>query len=60
MDTNTLGYWEGLKEKIKQQYPIITDDDLCFREGKEAVMIEMLGYKLGKTKDELIYIIKAL
>jgi hypothetical protein len=49
MYNNALGYWNGKKEKIKQKYPIITDEDLNFHEGKEAEMVEMLGVKLGKT-----------
>jgi hypothetical protein len=57
MYTNLRGYWNERREKFKQKYPIITDDDLSFREGKEKEMIEMLGYKLGKTREELVDII---
>jgi hypothetical protein len=60
MNTNIIGYWNEKKEKLKQKYQIITDEDLRFREGKEKEMIEMLGYKLGKTKEELVNIIAAL
>jgi hypothetical protein len=60
MNTNIVGYWDGKKEKLKQKYPILTDDDLRFREGKEKEMIEMLGNKMGKTKQELLNIIVAL
>ncbi len=60
MNINKLGFWNGKKEKIKQKYPIITDEDLNFRDGKEAEMIEMLGYKLGKTIDEMRRIINEL
>jgi hypothetical protein len=60
MYNNSIGYWNGKKEKIKQKYPIITDDDLNFYEGKEIEMVEMLGYKLGKTIDEMRRIIIAL
>jgi hypothetical protein len=60
MNTNSTGYWNKIKEKLKQKYPIITEEDLCFREGKEKEMIEMLGYKLGKTKVELHNIIAGL
>jgi uncharacterized protein YjbJ (UPF0337 family) len=60
MDNNVIGYWNGKKEKIKQKYPVITDEDLDFHEGKELEMIEMLGYKLGKTKDEMRKIIVEL
>lgn len=60
MNTNVIGFWNKKKEKLKQQYQFITEEDLHFREGKEKEMIEMLGYKLGKTKDELRNIITAL
>ena len=60
MNTNTIGYWNGKKEKLKQKYQILTDKDLCFYEGKEKEMIEMLGNKLEKTKQELLSIIVAL
>jgi hypothetical protein len=60
MNTNVIGYWNQKKEKLKQRFPVITDEDLRYREGKEREMIEMLGYKLGKSKQELLYIIVAL
>jgi hypothetical protein len=57
MDTKVTGYWNIKKEKLKQKYENLSDKDLCFSEGKEKVMIEMLGYKLGITKQELLSII---
>jgi hypothetical protein len=60
MDTNEIGYWNERKEKLKQKYPDITDEDLCYQDGKEKEMIEMLGYKLGKTNEELVTIIATL
>jgi len=60
MDKNVIGFWDERKEKLKQKYPVITDEDLNFNEGKEREMIEMLGYKLGKTKEELVHIITRL
>ncbi len=57
MNANVIGYWDKKKEKLKQRFPVITDEDLRYREGKEKEMIEMLGYKLGKSKQELLYII---
>ncbi|MDP4208178.1 MAG: general stress protein CsbD [Bacteroidota bacterium] len=60
MNTNVTGYWNEKKEKLKQKFPIIIDEDLHFREGKEKEMMEMLGYKLGKTKEELRNIITTL
>jgi hypothetical protein len=60
MNTNVLGFWNEKKVKLKQKYPAITNEDLRFDEGKEKEMIELLGYKLGKTKEELRHIISAL
>jgi hypothetical protein len=60
MDTKVIGYWDIKKEKLKQKFKNLSDKDLCFREGKEKEMIEMLGNKLGKTKQELLNIIVAL
>jgi hypothetical protein len=60
MNTKVTGYWEQKKEKLKQKFPNITEEDLLYREGKEKEMIEVLGYKLGKTKQELLNIIVAI
>ncbi len=60
MDTIALGYWNEKKEKLKQKYQIISDEDLYFHDGKEKEMMEMLGNKLGITKEELRHIITAL
>ena len=60
MNMNEIGYWNKKKEKLKEKYTTITDEDLSFNEGKEQVMLEMLGYKLGKTKEELVRIIVSL
>jgi uncharacterized protein YjbJ (UPF0337 family) len=60
MNSNITGYWNEKKEKLKQKFPDITDDDLIFSDGKEKEMIEMLSYKLGKTKEEFVTILTSL
>jgi hypothetical protein len=60
VNTKVSGYWNIKKEKLKQKYENLSEKDLSFREGKEKEMIEMLGYKLGKTKEELLKIIVTL
>jgi hypothetical protein len=60
MNTNITGYWNEKKEKLKQKFSTIHDDDLSFSYGKEKEMLEILGYKLGKTKDELRNILVTL
>jgi uncharacterized protein YjbJ (UPF0337 family) len=60
MRTPSIRFWNKKKAKLKQKFENLTDKDLSFIEGKEKEMIEMLGYKLGKTKQELLNIIITL
>lgn len=60
MNTIIKGYWNDKKEKLKHKFSILTDTDLFYYEGKEKEMLEILGNKLGKTKQELLYIIISL
>jgi hypothetical protein len=60
MNKEVNRYWNVKKEKLKQKFENLSDKDLCFSEGKENEMIEVLGHKLGKTKQELLNIIVAL
>jgi hypothetical protein len=60
MNNNVVGYWDKKKEKLKLRFPNITEEDLHYQEGKEKEMIEMLGNKLGKSKQELLNIIVAI
>jgi hypothetical protein len=60
MNANIDGFWNGKKGKLRDKFPIINEMDVSFNEGKEKEMMEMLEYKLGKTKEELRSIITAL
>ncbi|MDY0201470.1 MAG: hypothetical protein WC951_10690 [Bacteroidales bacterium] len=60
MENLVLGFWNERKEKLKVKFPIITDKDLDFHKNKEKEMIEQLGYKLGKTQEELQTIINTI
>ena len=60
MEKSVKGFWNEKKEKLRKNYPTLTDKDLSFREGTEKEMIELLGYKLGKTKLELLNIITSV
>jgi hypothetical protein len=57
MKKDNLGFRTEKKEKFKRLYPSITNEDLFYREGNEREMIEMVGFKLGKTTQELLGII---
>jgi len=58
---NTSGeYWGKKREKLIQKFPALREKDLYYKVGKEKEMIESLGYKLGKTNQELLHIIVEL
>jgi len=61
MNTTELkGNWNEKKGKLKQQFAVLTDNDLMFEEGKKEEMFGKLQIKLGKSKEELDKIIAAL
>ncbi|HSO85486.1 MAG TPA: hypothetical protein VLQ91_02970 [Draconibacterium sp.] len=60
MYSNNMGYWNDKKEKIKQKYPILTDEDLNFYAGKEKEMVERLGFMLGISIEEMRNVINEL
>ena len=45
--------WDTQKAKLKKKYPILTDSDLRYDEGKKGAMWENLKIKLGLSKEEL-------
>jgi uncharacterized protein YjbJ (UPF0337 family) len=49
--------WNEVKCRLKQQYGILTDDDLTLRFGHEGHLMGRLQQKLGKTKADILKII---
>jgi uncharacterized protein YjbJ (UPF0337 family) len=58
--TEIKGNWNEVKGRLKQQYAMITDNDLLLVEGKQDEMLGRLQIKLGKTKEEIRKIISEL
>lgn len=54
------GNWEELKDKLRKNYPQLTETDLQNEEGFEESMLRMIEYKLQKTKQEMQEIIAGL
>ena len=54
------GNWNELKGKLKQQFAVLTDNDLMYEEGKQDEMYGRLQIKLGKSKEELHKLIEEL
>ena len=53
-----IGNWNIVKGKLKQKFSILSDNDLNYVKGKEEELIGKLQIKLGKTRSEVIKIIK--
>lgn len=49
-----------LQSKLKQRYPELTETDLQLHQTSKKDMLQMIGYKLRKTKDEMMHIIQLL
>lgn len=61
MDTLQIkGKWNEIKGKLKQQYADLTDDDLLYEEGQEDKLIGKLQQKTGKTRDEVIKMLRSV
>ena len=58
--TELKGNWNETKGKLKQQFAMLTDDDLLLVEGKQDEMLGRLQIKLGKTKEEVQKLISDL
>ncbi len=58
--TELKGNWNEITGKLKQQFAILTDDDLLLAEGKQDEMLGRLQTKLGKTKEEIHEMISKL
>ena len=60
MNKAPAGYWNVKKVKLKTKYPYLTDKDLSFTLGKEKEMMEILGYRMGVSKQALLEIIVSI
>ncbi|AEV31812.1 CsbD family protein [Owenweeksia hongkongensis] len=54
------GKWNETKGKLKKAYGDLSDDDLKYAEGQEDELVGKLQQKLGKTRDEVVKIIRDL
>ena len=58
---NSLGFkgeWNEVKGRLKQQYGLLTDDDLVYAEGKDDELLGRLQKKLGKAREEIQKILR--
>lgn len=48
-----LRSWREQKILLKRRFPILSEEDFFFEEGKREKMLDKLASKLGKTQPEL-------
>ncbi|MFA5971376.1 MAG: hypothetical protein WC780_03405 [Lentimicrobiaceae bacterium] len=58
--TVNSGPLNELQTKLKQKFPELTDADLQLQQTSKKDMLQMIGYKLRKTKNEMLHIINLL
>ncbi|HTB07665.1 MAG TPA: general stress protein CsbD [Bacteroidia bacterium] len=52
--------WNKQKEKLKERFVALTENDLKYDECQKDEMLDKLQIKLGKTKEELQLIMGSL
>jgi hypothetical protein len=50
---NIIRSWREQKILLKRRFPILSDEDFLFEEGKKESMLKKLEEKLGKNQLEL-------
>lgn len=60
MSMNIRGRWNEAKDKLKQKYASLTDDDLVLAIGKEGELIGRIQRRLGVRKHEVFKILSDL
>ncbi|MBK7227953.1 MAG: CsbD family protein [Ignavibacteriales bacterium] len=57
---NIKGTWNEVAGRLKQEYAMLTDNDLLLVKGKEEELLGRLQIKLGQTKAEVQKIISEI
>jgi hypothetical protein len=52
--------WREQKILLKRKFPILSDDDFLFEDGKRETMLQKLEEKLGMSKPELTLIFEEI
>ncbi|EJL70570.1 hypothetical protein [Chryseobacterium populi] len=51
------GDWKQQSHQLKEQFSLLKDSDLMFDIGKENKLLERIGNKLSKNREEVIKIL---
>jgi hypothetical protein len=53
MKNEKIENWELVKDRLKKEYPHLTEDDLIYEAGKEEELLLRLQQRLKKNKEEI-------
>lgn len=51
--TELVSSWDTIKEKLRQQFSTLTEEDLMMENGNEVELMDKLEAKLGMPKEEI-------
>lgn len=54
------GNWKLQSKQLKEKFSQLTDFDLKFNEGKETELLDKMGNRLRKNREEVMEIIKEI
>lgn len=52
--------WDEQSKQLREKFSTLTDYDLKLEEGKEKEMLERIGNRLRKNREEVLNIIKEI
>lgn len=55
-----LKNWNEQSKQLKEKYSTLTDHDLKLEEGKEKEMLERIGNRLRKNREEVMDLLKEI
>ncbi|MGX5819643.1 CsbD family protein [Chitinophaga lutea] len=54
------GRWQEIRDKLKAMFADLTESDLRYEQGKDDRLIGQIQIRLGKSRDEVIALIRSL
>lgn len=60
INKNYITQWPEKRERLKQQYPNLTEKDLSYVVGKENQLVGRIGQRLGTSEEEARNILRKI
>ncbi len=53
MENERIENWDETKDRLREKYPQLTEEDLIYEVGQEQELLRRLQEKLDKSKNEI-------